>query len=132
MGTFAFAANCVAVGHPEGECHLVGFADREFDTRHYLLLQRAFEHDAQDAELGMDTFHAEWCGEETSGYGGIARFVLRPDGAEVTFDAEATEELGGMEHLSISFDVDAARYVALREALAQVFADSACQFLVES
>jgi hypothetical protein len=126
MGTFAFEARCVAVGHPQGECHLVGFADEKFDTRLYLLLQRAFEHDAQDVAHGMDTFHVEWCNQEDSDYGGIARFVLGPAGAEVTFEDDAAEALGGMKHLSIAFQLDPPEWLALREVLRNIFAGSDC------
>ncbi|RNF85412.1 Imm10 family immunity protein [Montanilutibacter psychrotolerans] len=131
MSSFAFDAKCVAVEDPDGECYLVGFADQEFDTQHYLMLQRAFEHDEQDVELGMDTFHVEWCSQENSGYGGITRFLLKPDGAEVTFDAEASEALGGMERLSISFQLGPAEHLALQEALSHVFEGSGCLELAD-
>lgn len=126
MGTFAFEAKCVVTEHPEGDCHLVGFADDKFDTRVYLMLQRAFEHDEQDVELGMDTYHVEWCSQDNSGYGGISQFVLGPDGANVTFEPEAVDELDGMEHLAISFRVSPAEFVTLQEALGRIFEGSSC------
>lgn len=132
MISLAFEAKCVVVRHPDGECHLVGFADHEFDTQRYLMLQRALEHDEQDIELGMDTFHVEWCSQENSGYGGIARFLLKPDGAEVTLDAETSEALGGMEQLSIFFQLGPAEHDALREALIQIFEGSGCLVLVDA
>jgi hypothetical protein len=124
MSTFSFAAACVAVGHPDDECHLVGFADAKFDTRHYLLLQRAFEHDAQDVELGMDTYHVEWCSTEQSGYGGIARFVLHGARAEIEFEADVAAELEGLDRLVIDFSLPPAEFAALRQALGHVFAGS--------
>ena len=59
MPTFSFTATCIATKDSEGFSHLVGFADKEHDTKHYLMLQRSFEEDEQDEELGMDTCYVE-------------------------------------------------------------------------
>jgi len=132
MSTFAFEAKCVVVEQPNGELHLVGFADQKFDAGLYLMLQRSVEHDGQDRALGMDTFHVEWCGQEKSGYGGISRFELRPSGADVAFEPEATAELDGMEHLSISFHLSHEEFSALREALGHIFMGSGCLFVASA
>lgn len=89
MNTFAFEAECVAVEQRDGEFLVVGFADNDLDTGTYLMLQRALEHDEQNGALGMDTFYVEWCGEENSRYGGISRFELRPNSAEVIFEQDS-------------------------------------------
>lgn len=47
---------------------MVGFADDEFETENYILLQKAFEFDTQDVELGMDGEYIEINGQENSGY----------------------------------------------------------------
>ena len=125
MSNFAFEAQCVVSEDPDGECHLAGFADRKYDTELYLMLQRGFEDDEQEVELGQDTFYVEWCGQENSRYGGITRFLLKPGTAEVTFDTETTELLYGMDHLHISFHLPPAEYAALREALDHIFHDLA-------
>jgi hypothetical protein len=57
VAAFAFQASCVVSQHPDGECHLVGFADQEHDTKLYFMLQRSFEDDEQDIQLGMNTYH---------------------------------------------------------------------------
>ena len=131
MTTFAFEAKCVAVECLDVETQLVGFADQEFDTRTYLMLQRAFEHDAQDVETGMDTFHVEWCSEDASDYGGIARFVLRADGADVRFEPEAADALG-MQHLTIAFHLSAQEHEALREGLGQIFRGTDCLVIADA
>lgn len=132
MNTFEFEAQCVAVEHPYGDCHLVGFADRKFNTSTYLMLQRAFEFDEQDVELGMDTYHVEWCGQENSGYGGISRFTLTRSGAEVAFTPDAAKELYEMERLAISFRLTPSEYTALREALGHIFQDSGCLVVADA
>ena len=129
---FAFQASCVVNQHADGECHLVGFADKEHDTRLYLMLQRSFEDDEQDVKLGMNTYHVEWCNQEYSGYGGIARFTLKPSLAEITFHSEMATVLGGMKHLSIAFQLPAGERAALREALKHIFAGGSCLELADA
>lgn len=128
MPAFSFTATCIATEDPEGFCHLAGFADRQHGTEHYLMLQRSFEEDEdeQDEELGMDTYHVEWCGQQNACYGGIARLVLQRDGVQITFKREAVEDMGGLEHLSIAFDLSASEYGALKAALADIFAGEDC------
>lgn len=128
MPTFSFTATCIPTQDPEGFCHLVGFADKEHDTAHYLMLQRAFkeDEDEQDEALGMDTYHAEWCGQQNACYGGIARFVLKRDGAQITFKPEAVQDMDGLEHLSIAFDLSDDEYGVLKNALTEIFAGESC------
>ncbi|MBD9471166.1 Imm10 family immunity protein [Pseudoxanthomonas sp. PXM01] len=126
MSSFAFEAKCVVTEQPDGEFHLVGFADQKFDTRFYLMLQRALEHDEQDRALGMDTYHLEWRGQGMSGYGGISRFLLSSTGVEVSFEPQAVAELDGMEHLSICFQLSRDDFLMLREALGNIFVGSGC------
>ncbi|CAN7562029.1 Imm10 family immunity protein [Pseudoxanthomonas sp. LjRoot143] len=126
MSSFAFEAKCMVTEQPDGEFHLVGFADQKFDTRFYLMLQRALDHDEQDRALGMDTYHVEWCDQGMSGYGGISRFLLSPTGVEVSFEPQAAVDLDGMEHLSISFQLSHSEFLVLREALGNIFVGSGC------
>ncbi|QDH69915.1 Imm10 family immunity protein [Marilutibacter alkalisoli] len=126
MGTFAFEAKSVAIEQPVGEFHLVGFADSEFNTNIYLMLQRALEFDDQDVELGMDTYHVEWCGQESSGYGGISQFVLKTNCAEITFSPNTAETLDGLVRLFISFQLSPSEHLALRAALTSIFEGSGC------
>ncbi|MCL2309573.1 MAG: Imm10 family immunity protein [Proteobacteria bacterium] len=114
------------MAHPDGVCHLVGFADHEFNTKTYLMLQRGFEFDEQDVELGMGTYHIEWCGQENSGYGGISQFLLERNCADITFTSGTAEALGGMERLTISFQLMSPEHSALREALEFIFEGSGC------
>lgn len=128
MQAFSFTATSIPTQDPEGFCHLVGFADKEHDTAHYLMLQRAFaeDEDEQDAALGMDTYHVEWCGQQNACYGGIARWVLARDSAQITFKPEAVQDMDGLEHLSIAFDLSDDEYEALKTALAEIFAGERC------
>jgi Immunity protein 10 len=126
MTIFSFHAESVVSEHPDGEGHLTGFADKKYNTEIYLMLQRSYEDQEQDIQLGMNTYHIEWCGQGNSGYGGITRFVLKPRSAEVYFEPKMTELLGGIERLSISFRLHASEHQALKEALQRVFQGSNC------
>ncbi|MCC5069947.1 Imm10 family immunity protein [Xanthomonas campestris] len=126
MNTFAFEAECVAVEQRDGEFLVVGFADNDLDTGTYLMLQRALEHDEQNGALGMDTFYVEWCGEENSRYGGISRFELRPNSAEVIFEQDSLKWENSLWHLTISFHLDSEKFLVLREALSRIFLGSDC------
>ena len=88
MTVFSFHANSVVSEHPEGECHFVGFADETWDTEIYLMLGRLFEDEEQDIQIGLNTFHMEWCTQSNSGYGGITQLVLKPSSANVHFDTK--------------------------------------------
>lgn len=132
MSTFTLEAQCVTSEHPDGECHLVSFADRNHGTKLYLMLQRAFEHDEQDVALGMDTFHVEWCGQKGSRYGGIHKFEIRPGMAEIAFDTETAELFDGLTRLRISFQLPPAEYAALQEALGHIFRGSGSLQVVDA
>ena len=128
MTVFSFFAESVVSEHPDGVCHLVGFADKNFDTEIYLMLQRSYEEEEQeqDIQLGMNTYHIEWCDQEKSGYGGITQFVLKPTSAEVYFEPKVAASLGSMEHVSITFGLQASELQALKEALQRIFQGSKC------
>lgn len=126
MTAFSFRAESVVSEHPDGACHLVGFADKKYDTEIYLMLERSYEEEEQDVQLGMNTYHIEWCDQEQSGYGGITQFVLKSSSAEVHFEPNMAESLGGMEHVSISFRLQASEHQALKKTLQRIFHGSSC------
>ena len=127
MQHLIFDATCITLEHPEGLCHLVGLADSEFDTHHYVMLQRDWESDAQDLALGLDNYHAEYGGVlRGSGYGGIARCVLTPQSMRLVFDPSGPQAAAGVASMEIRYQLDAVRYAALQQALAPIFAGSDC------
>ena len=126
MSVFSFRAESVVSEHPDEVCHFVGFADKKYETEIYLMLQRSYEEEEQDIQLGMNTYHIEWCDQKKSGYGGITQFVLASTSAEVYFEPKIAKVLGGMEHISISFRLQASEHQALKEALQRIFKESSC------
>lgn len=134
MNSLSFTAACIVTKDPEGFCHLVGFADKKHGTEHYLMLQRSFaeDKDEQDEELGMDTYHVEWSGPQSPCYGGIAEFVLKRSGVEVTFKREGAQGMNSLEHMSIDFDLSASEYEELKAALTDIFAGDGCFEMTDS
>lgn len=131
MPNFTFHSNCIVTEDPNDYCHLVGFADQE-SAETYFMLQRAEEYDEQDRELGMDTYHVEWCGQENSGYGGISQFVLKRTSVEIEFDHAMADLLEGLNQLSITFDLTDKQYQALKQALRQIFEHCDCFKIAET
>ncbi len=116
----SFHANCVSVMDIK-DFWLVGFADEEFDTRHYVMLQRSYQDDAQDLALGMNTYHVERDGQNNAGYGGVERFDLYPDRIVIKFDRMGAKRLK-TPGVSISFKKDGRRFGKLQSRLANIFA----------
>lgn len=125
MEKFSFHANCVVSREPEDSYYLVGFADHDI-PEYYLMLQRAFEYDDQDIELGMDTYHVEWCNQENSGYGGISRLTLHRHSVDIVFEPLVSAELDGLRQLAISFDLTEDQFHSLTQALQHIFENNAC------
>ncbi|MFO0968682.1 MAG: Imm10 family immunity protein [Gemmataceae bacterium] len=120
-----FHAHCVAIEDMD-DFWLVGFADDKFNTRDYLMLQRAFEHDEQDVSLGMNTYHVERNGQGWSGYGGIMAFELRRDRAKIVFTKEGAATMGNVTEMEITFRVDGDEYSKLKDRLGKIFAGAGC------
>jgi hypothetical protein len=104
---------------------LVGFADEEFDTKQYLMLQRSHEDDAQDIALGMNTYHVERNDQGYSGYGGIERFDLYPDRVLVRFNDIGARNLE-TRVMEISFKKDGRRFGKLQRRLKNIFSGTSC------
>lgn len=79
-----FSATCYSA-YTEDDVFTVGFADREDDPRHYLILQRAEEPDEQDVALGHDVCYVEIGEPGLAGYGGIDEVLIGTDTLVFTF-----------------------------------------------
>ncbi|MBF1803519.1 Imm10 family immunity protein [Alloalcanivorax profundimaris] len=113
-----FHARSVVLEHPDGFCHLLGFADDPSSPRHYLMLQRDFEH--IEAVEEAPAYYLEWCGPEGGGWGGVETVTQTTDSLALTFEAAVARMLG-LRALTITFvasEVDAA---ALSEGLRRIF-----------
>jgi hypothetical protein len=110
----------------EGEYFLVGFADDQFDTHEYFMLQLAHEFDEQDIRLGMDDVYIVRNDQIRSAYGGIIRFELMRDRVRVSLDERTAKKLRGGKEMEVQFDLDAEKFRELRSGLAKLFEGRSC------
>lgn len=123
-------SNFVYAGIDEGVI-MVGFADDQFNTSEYVLLQMSVTFDEQDVELGMDQVHITYCEEHRSNYGGIERFVLGNGHALITLSPETAAELEVDSGIEIWFPKDSARLESVRQHLQQMFSDGRGELVFE-
>ncbi|MEG2804175.1 Imm10 family immunity protein [Stenotrophomonas sp.] len=88
-----FTAAFIHVSAEDGVL-LAGLADQEHDTRHYLLLQKAEQPDAQDVALGLDGVHVSLHAQARAAYGGIQSAQLSATALSLHLDAITTDALG--------------------------------------
>ncbi len=91
-----FHAECLyggTEGEDEDKFYLVGFADDEYDTINYLMLQKALTFDEQDKEQGMDQVYIEFKDQSHSYYGGITRLEITDDSFIFGLEANTAKAL---------------------------------------
>ncbi len=118
-----FLAECVTT-QTEEDFWMVGFADHEFETRQYLILQRAFEFDEQDVEENMNTYYFELGDQACSSYGGIKEFKLYPSMVQIKLEPQTAASLNVEPELEIQFKVAKNKWNALKALLEKVFFDT--------
>jgi len=120
-----FNAACVSV-EEDSNLWLVGFADAEFNTKRYLVLQREKSPQAQDVALGLDGYQIEVDDPSQSCYGGIASFELFPDHAVVEFGDDAVSVLGDAKVIVVEFRLREKQLDQLRACLGRIFKGYDC------
>jgi len=106
----------------ENDVIMVGFADDEFETSNYILLQKALVINEQDKKLGLDKVHITYSNQVNSTYGEILKVVLKNGLAEITFDSKTANELNIDEQLEIIFPPNNTKLAEVKHYLAQMFA----------
>ena len=99
MGTAAFTAKMAYASKEEGY-YMVGFADDEYETKEYILLQKAFEFDEQDIALGMDGEYVEINGQENAGYKCCRSAIL----SDASFAIKLEPGAGNFDEVKVVFD----------------------------
>ena len=115
-----FHASCVAVVDNEYS-RVVGFADRQFDTKRYLQFQRSRMSDAQDQALGLETYHVEKDDQSNSCYGGVESIDLHANTIALRLDDVGSQRLDLDKVVLITFDADDKTLGELRSGLATIF-----------
>ena len=82
---------------------LLGFADDEFNTKDYLMLQRTLQPSKKDRSLGQDKIHVELSGRAT--YGEIVQVQLGRGYMLLRLDNDTAAHLGESDNaIIIEFD----------------------------
>ena len=105
----------------EQDFWLGGFTNDQFEPTEYFMLQRAFEFDEQDIELGMNIYHFEISDQGCSSYGGIERFELRRDVAHIKFESQTAIKINIETSLEIHFKLEQHKWDELKIFLENIF-----------
>ncbi len=108
----------------EEDFWLLGFADSQYETTKYFMLQRAFEFDEADVELGLNNYYFEINEQGWSGYGGIARFEVWSNRVRITFEPQKVLALGIESTLEIHFKLESDQCNAFKTFLENIFSDT--------
>jgi Immunity protein 10 len=114
-------AGFVSVDEMEGAV-VVGFADRQFDTSDYFMLQRGLDPADDDGVYLEHTDQA--CGT----YGSVASCSLSSGRIEITVDEVTAEHLGTEPAFAVEFSCDDATLRKIRTGLEKVFSGTGCRF----
>jgi hypothetical protein len=85
----------------ENDTILLGFADSEFDTTNFLLLQRTLEPAQQDVALGLAGLHIQF--NERFAYGKVESASLRSGGLTLRLDQATAAAISNGEDIEIKF-----------------------------
>jgi len=86
----------------DGEVAIVGFADQQYDTRAYVLLQRTLRPSSDDIRRGWDNIHITVNDETASAYGGVKRITLIDRQALIEVSSTTAHHLGTGETISVN------------------------------
>lgn len=115
-----FHANCVAVVDDEFS-RIVGFADRQIDTKRYLQFQLCHVSDTKNQALGLDNYYVEKDDQSYSCYGGIESIDLHQNTITLKLDDVGSQRLDLDKVVLITFDADNKTLGELRSGLAYIF-----------
>jgi hypothetical protein len=108
---------------PELDVIMVGFADDEYDTQEYVLLQRTLNPTDEDIEAGFDKIHITYNDEGRALYGGINKLRFTRNCIEITLVKEATEILNSQPVIEITFEQDKVDINEFQNHLLQLFSN---------
>lgn len=101
---------------------IVGFADRQFDTSRYLMLQRSLN---PNDDAGV---YLEHNNQGCSTYGAVSRCLLGNGRIEITVDDATAKRLGTETSFAIEFPHDQASLRRLQTGLEQILDGTPCRF----
>jgi hypothetical protein len=88
---------------------MLGFADEEFNTTQYVMLQKGLRPNQQDREHGFDQLHIEVNSQIHSGYGGVVEAQLQENWLILKIDPQAAANMSVDDTIEIAFHVSMER-----------------------
>lgn len=88
----------------DGEVAMVGFADQQYDTRAYVLLQRTLRPSGDDVRRGWDDVHITVDDETRSAYGGVKRITLFEKRVLIEVSPTTANHLGTREAIGVNME----------------------------
>lgn len=107
----------------DDEVLMVGFADRQVDTEHYLLLEGSKEIDPGD-EDGMEGVYLEIDDQIRSIYGGIRSIELEEDVLTLHLEPHAAKQLRTGPTFVVRFEASPAERADMVKGLTALFAST--------
>jgi hypothetical protein len=115
----------------EHDVIMVGFADREFETEEYVLLQGSLTYDDQDRKLGLDKVHITYKDQLYSAYGGIQGVVLQKGNVKISVSPDTARALGAEEEIEIEFSAQDPKLPEIKLHLELLFKEEPGVFVSE-
>ena len=107
-----FTANCVT-WQTHDDVAMLGFADDEFNTTQYVILQKDLLPSQQDLQLGHDKPYIEIGDQRYSSFGGVVKAQLQENQLVLKLDAIAATNMSVDDIIEIAFHLSKER---LKEA----------------
>lgn len=96
----------------EDEVLLIGFADDEFETQEYLLLQKSLIHEESNF---FNQIHITVNSEERSGYGGVIGIKLGKTTISITLTEDTAQTLEVSNIINIEVEMNQEKYQLLND-----------------
>ncbi|MFC3800069.1 Imm10 family immunity protein [Cohnella sp. GCM10012308] len=100
---------------------MIGFADDEFDTHEYILLQKSLNPSQEDIEAGFGKVHITYNDESQSLYGGISKLHFTPNRTEITLNEDAAEILKSSSVIVINYLLEKEKFIEFHNDLLRMF-----------
>jgi hypothetical protein len=88
----------------DGEVAMVGFADQQYDTKAYVLLQRTLRPSGDDVRRGWDDVHVTVNDQTRSAYCGVKRISLLNKQVLIEVNSTTANHLGTGETISVNME----------------------------
>ena len=104
-------------GSEDEDAVIVGFADQEYYTHKYVLLQRSRQVSAEEETLGQGEVHIAINDERCSAYGAVERIVLSESQVTIRLNVGVAASIGVDDQIAICFAAEAVDLMRLQADL---------------